>query len=528
MQTAPRTITAILPNREPSADSAPRVRYAPYCRVSSDSSDQELSFAAQVKYYTEMVGKMENAELVDVYADEAISGRGTKKREDFNRLIADCKKGRIDRVITKSVSRFARNTVDCLETVRLLARYGVSVLFEKEGIDTADMPSEVLLAMSGTQAQDESISHGNNMRWSYETRMKKGEFLGCCPAYGYALISSSEHVIHPEEAKVVNQIKDMYLQGSGKQKIADYLNQNGVTNRGRKWTAFAIDYILNNERYVGDALLQKHITTNEWPPRKILNDGSRPQYYVENALPAIWTREEREAILALEASRRNTDTTGGGHALSRMLVCGECGHTFRRIKRKSGIVWGCAYSTSGRSKCSGVTLPETDVCAAFLRCVNTLCCHREEILLPLITRMETLQSKRNGTQVKIWEIDQQIASLSKQSLVIADLLASGILETADFAAQSNALGDKINALRSQRRTLLKQNENDDLLAELHELKDTLDDMDGEITVYDEDLIRSVIQYATVLSDTELRIHIKGGLEVTEQLPQYYTRRCRRK
>ena len=300
------------------------------------------------------------------------------------------------------------------------------------------------------------------------------------------------------------------------------------TNRGRKWTAFAIDYILNNERYVGDALLQKHITTNEWPPRKILNDGSRPQYYVENALPAIWTRKEREAILALEASRRNTDTTGGGHALSRMLVCGECGHTFRRIKRKSGIVWGCAYSTSGRSECSGVTLPEADVCAAFLRCVNTLYCHREEILLPLITRMETLQSKRNGTQVKIWEIDQQIASLSKQSLVIADLLASGILETADFAAQSNALGDKINALRSQRRTLLKQNENDDLLAELHELKDTLDDMDGEITVYDEDLIRSVIQYATVLSDTELRIHIKGGLEVTEQLPQYYTRRCRRK
>ena len=194
MQTAPRTITAILPTGELLSDNAPQIRYAPYCRVSSDSSDQELSFAAQVKYYTELISKMENAELVDVYADEAISGRDTKKREDFNRLIADCKKGRIDRVITKSVSRFARNTVDCLETVRLLARYGVTILFEKEGIDTATMPSEVLLAMSGTQAQDESISHGNNMRWSYETRMKKGEFLGCCPAYGYSLISSSEHV----------------------------------------------------------------------------------------------------------------------------------------------------------------------------------------------------------------------------------------------------------------------------------------------------------------------------------------------
>lgn len=331
MQEAQRTVTIVMPHGKPAAECDSKVRYAPYCRVSSDSSDQEQSFASQLRYYSEAIGKMPDATLVDIYADEAVSGRGCKKREDFNRLIADCKKGKIDRVITKSVSRFARNTVDCLQTVRLLSQYGVSVLFEKEGIDTATMPSEILLAMSGTQAQDESLSHGNNMRWSYQTRMEAGEFVGCTPAYGYSVISSSEHIINEDEAAVVRQIRDLYLQGFGKQKIADCLNEKGITNRGRKWTAFAIHYILNNERYVGDTLLQKSITTQEWPPRKIRNDGSRPQYYVENGIPALWSREDREAILALQASRQNPNSQQGGHALSKMLICSECGHTYRRV-----------------------------------------------------------------------------------------------------------------------------------------------------------------------------------------------------
>ncbi len=233
---------------------------------------------------------------------------------------------------------------------------------------------------------------------------------------------------HPSRGSKSRQSDQRHVPaGCGKQKIADYLNQDGITNRGRKWTAFAIDYILNNERYVGDALLQKHITTNEWPPRKILNDGSRPQYYVENALRR--SGPERNARrFSLWKLPKKYRYNRGGHALSRMLVCGECGHTFRRIKRKSGIVWGCAYSTSaGRNAAESL-------CGN--RCVRRFSPMRQHALLsqrrnllPLITRMETLQSKRNGTQVKIWEIDQQIASLSKQSLVIADLLASGILET---------------------------------------------------------------------------------------------------
>lgn len=158
LQTTEKTVTKINPMGLIATQETPIIRMAPYCRVSTDSSDQEHSFATQIKYYTELIDGMPNCELVDIYADDGISGRGKAKRDDFNRLIADCKKGKIDRVITKSVSRFARNTVDCLDTVRLLSAYGVSVLFEKEGIDTATMSSEVLLAMSSVQAQDESIS----------------------------------------------------------------------------------------------------------------------------------------------------------------------------------------------------------------------------------------------------------------------------------------------------------------------------------------------------------------------------------
>lgn len=527
MQTVQKSITKIMP-KSLTAELAPKIRYAAYCRVSSDSRDQEMSFAAQVKYYTEAIGKIKDAELVDIYADEAISGRSTQKREDFNRLIADCKKGKIDRVITKSVSRFARNTVDCLMTVRLLAQYSVSIQFEKEGIDTAKMPSEVILAMSGTQAQDESISHGNNMRWSYQAKMKSGDFIGCCPAFGYTLVSSTEHTINEEEAKTVRLIKDLYLQGMGKQKIADYLNGRGITNRGKHWTAFGIDYILNNERYIGDALPQKNVSTIEWPPRKIKNDGTQPQYYVENALSTIWTKEERNAILALQESRRKEISETGGHELSKMLVCSECGHTYRRIKRKDGAVWSCAYATAGRSDCQYHIVLESDVQNAFVRCINILRNHSEEILTPLISRMETMQSKANGTQVKIYELDKQIATLSKQSLVIAELLSNGILEPADFASQNTELDERINQLRSKRREYLKQNENDDLLVTLHEVQDILDDMSADMTCYDEELIRSVITNATVFSDTEIRIHLKGGLELTEQLPQYQSRRCKRK
>ncbi len=225
------------------------LRVAAYCRVSSDSSDQLHSFAAQVQHYTKFISDNERMELADIYADEGITGTKTANRDDFNRLIADCKKGKIDRVITKSVSRFARNTADSLMYARLLKEYGVSILFEKENIDTAYMSSELLLALSGAKAQEESISISKNMRWSIKNRMKAGTFIASHTAYGYKLVNG-EYVIDESEAKIVKLIFKSFLSGMGKKSIADMLNNMDIPKRidGVPWQISTVEYILTNER----------------------------------------------------------------------------------------------------------------------------------------------------------------------------------------------------------------------------------------------------------------------------------------
>ena len=237
----------------------PILRVAAYCRVSSDSDDQLHSFAAQVQYYTRFISASEQMELVDIYADEGITGTKTAKRDDFNRLVADCKKGKIDRVLTKSMSRFARNTADSIMYTRLLKEHGVSILFEKENIDTAYMSSEMLLALSGAQAQEESISISKNMRWSAERRMKNGTFTPSTTPYGYVLKDREFHIVE-QEAEIVRLIFMSYLSGMGKKAIADLLNEMNAPKRFGydTWRISTVDYILSNERYIGDALFQKY------------------------------------------------------------------------------------------------------------------------------------------------------------------------------------------------------------------------------------------------------------------------------
>ncbi len=228
------------------------LRTAAYCRVSSDSSDQLHSFAAQVQHYTKAISENPSMKLADIYADEGLTGTKTDKRDDFNRLIADCRKGKIDRVLTKSVSRFARNTADSLMYARTLKDNGVSILFEKENIDTAYMSSELLLALSGAQAQEESISISKNMRWSCERRMKNGTYLSSSTPYGYEL-KDGEFRIVEKEAEIVRLIFDSYLSGMGKKAIADMLNRMNAPKRFgfTMWRINTVGYILTNERYIG-------------------------------------------------------------------------------------------------------------------------------------------------------------------------------------------------------------------------------------------------------------------------------------
>ena len=201
---------------------------------------------------------------------------------------------------------------------------------------------------------------------------------------------------------------------------------------------------------------------------------------------------------------------------------------YRRVQRKDYAVWQCAHRVSGRTDCTLYTLCEDDVCEVLLRAVNKLILHREQLLPPLITQLEAMQTKANGAKVKIYQVDQEIAALSRQSLVVAELLAQGILDPSDFTAQSNEIGRQISELRAKRRELLRQSETDDQLNELRELDDMLAGVEHELTEYDEDFIRAVVDHVTVQSETELKIHLHGGWTVTEFLPKYNNRRCKRK
>lgn len=283
------------------------IRLAAYCRVSSDSADQLHSFAAQIRYYKDYEQKHPEYKLVDIYADEGLKGTSSEKRDEFNRLIRDCKKGKIDRIIVKSVSRFARNTQDLLICIRMLKEIGVSVYFEEQGIDTNKLNSEMIVTFPGMAAQQESESISGNMRWSYKKRMESGEFNCCTPAYGY-ILKDGHITVNETEASVVRRIFELYLQGTGKQNIANILNREGVSRRyGKgKWYLFTVDYILNNERYMGDALLQKSYTTETLPFRKKRNKGELPKYYVENSNPPIVSREIYSAVQELQKKEKIT------------------------------------------------------------------------------------------------------------------------------------------------------------------------------------------------------------------------------
>ena len=205
-------------------------RLAAYCRVSSDSADQLHSFAAQIRYYSDYVKKHPEYRLVDIYADEGLTGTEMKKRDELNRLITDCKKGKIDRIIVKSVSRLARNTEELLVLLRMCKDIGVSVYFEEQGIDTEKLNMEMIVTFPGMAAQQESVNISGNMRWSYQKRMQSGEFNCTCPAYGFDL-KDGQMTVNETEAAVIRRIFSLYLQGIGTQTIAKMLNENNVPRR---------------------------------------------------------------------------------------------------------------------------------------------------------------------------------------------------------------------------------------------------------------------------------------------------------
>lgn len=494
------------------------IRLAAYCRVSSNSEDQLHSFAAQIRYYKDYEKKNPQYKLVDIYADEGLTGTEMKKRDELHRLIRDSQKGKIDRVIVKSVSRFARNTQELLVALRTLKELGVSVYFEEQGIDTDLMNMEMLVTFPGMAAQKESENISENMRWSYQKRMQSGEFNCCTPAYGFNLVNGAME-INETEAAVVRRIFSLYLNGIGIQNIANILIQDKVPRKDGKteWSHSAVRYILTNERYIGDALLQKKYTTDTLPFRKRVNRGEKPQYYVENSNPAIIEKAAFEAAKALLHERtREYCKTGTNHPFAKIIRCPECGKTFRRQIVSGVAYWMCSGHATGKTSCQSRRVREDEICEAFTTMLWKLKDYRQELLGTLINDFERMLCRTSDTQDIISMIDKEIADLTAQNLVLTKLHNKGILSVTDFNAQAEELNGKIKELRAKRKKTLSEDENDELLDTLRGLNEMIADYEKSPR-FNEELFEQIIESAIMVDNNHIAFTLIGGIMLTEEI-----------
>lgn len=442
---------------QPIAEQAKKLRVAAYARVSSDSADQLNSFATQVDYYTSTIQAADEWEFAGLYADEGVTGTRADKREDFQRLLQDCRAGKIDCILFKSISRFARNTLECIQTVRELKQLGVTVVFEKEGIDTGSMGSEMLLSILGAAAQEESLSISQNLKWSYRRRMKSGDFITSKALLGY-FFANNTLVPDPQEVPIVEYIFNSYLAGKGIKEIASELNQAELkaTNKmSDRWHPSMIRYILSNEKYIGDSLVQKTYTPDELPLRQKQNNGEVSQYYIQNSHPAIISKDVYEAAQRL-LRRRNERHAPKQRIqpapLSNTMHCGLCGSTFNKNKNNGENRWFCYRHKKDKTLCPIPILHEREVYSAFLSVHNKLL-DNQEILKAMLDQLLEMQSKAFYTRPDVQELNRQIAETVRQNHTLARLQTKGCMDPASFIERCNQNNQKIEELRSELRSL---------------------------------------------------------------------------
>ena len=537
MSTAPNvTVIPAKVQTTENRDKYHQLRVAAYCRVSTEQEEQQNSYQVQIAYYTDLINRKKEWTLAGVFADEGISGTQTKKRTEFNRMIRMCKKKKIDLVITKSISRFARNTVDCLEYVRQLKDLGIGVIFEKENINTLKMTSEFMIALYGSFAQAESESISKNVSWGKEKAFREGKVpFQYKHLLGYRKGADGKPEIVPEEAETVRSIFSLYLDGYTLLNIAQILmNQKITTATGKsEWTKSAIQSILKNEKYVGDALLQKTFTVDCITHKVVKNNGERPMYLITDHHTPIIDRDTfnrvQQEIARRSSKRKISDQTkteqgkySGKYVLSELLICGQCGTPYRRrIWTKSGnkqVVWRCISRLEhGRRYCpDSPTIKEENLHRGIIRAINNYysCCDDiKRILKANISSVLKCQGQKEilATEKRLKEIDQARTDL-------INLIASGGCdedkldgEFAKLYAEEQDLNERLKMLKSQNKTSAETQQKLDKVTEMIEHEKF------ELETFDNVLVRKLIECIKVLSKNEILVIFKGGYEFRTEI-----------
>lgn len=422
-----------------------RLRVAAYARVSSDSEDQLNSLAVQVDYYTHLIQENPNWEFAGIYTDEGITGTSTKHREQFNRLMDDCRAGLIDRVLVKSASRFARNTADALTSVRELKSLGVTVAFEKEGFDTETSNGEMLLSIICAVAQEESLSISQNMKWGIHKRMRTGNYITNATPFGYTQIN---HQLVPEKnnAMIVNDIFKSYLSGMGINEIAEHLNTI-YPKENRKWNPRTIHAILRNEKYIGDSLYQKTYTTDSLPLKRYLNTGQRSKYYALETHEGIISKTDYEKVQNLLAKKSITGEIDRTCVFSKKIYCSICGAICsRKGPPTRGFVWCCRTHLQSKVLCLLKSIREDELQQAFLSIYNRLQCNQKTILEPLVDDLLGLRHLQEQKYKNRLALGEDIQHLAKQKHNLTRIHTLGYIEETQFIERSAAIEQQIREI----------------------------------------------------------------------------------
>lgn len=517
-----KTVRKIEPVRQQEGH---KLKVAAYCRVSTSSDEQLESLSVQKEHYESYIKDHENWDFVGIYFDEGISGTSTEKRVDLVRMLEDCREGKIEFILTKSISRFSRNLVDCLSMVRDLQGMGVGIYFEKENVNTKAMSDEFLLTMLSGIAETESTSISSNTKWAIRKRMEEGSFRQSSVPYGYAM-KDGRMIIDKNRAVVIREIFAGFLGGNGVYKIANELNAKQIpAPKGGKWHASSVNQILSNERYMGDCLLQKTYTDSNY--KKHLNHGEEDQFYVKDHHEAIISREDFELVQKLRKQhcedRRIEDGSGKyqkRHIFSGKLLCGNCGrylvHQF--IKGRGGIryeAWRCSVHVADKDICALKSIPQKSLENAFTTMLNKLIFSKKKLLDPFFKDLKHLEIE--DKDLKITRLDQDIQKNLEKDQRISELVAMGILDLNECQNMREELRTERFSLENEKHVLSGDNgKKYKTLEETAKLIRIVENLETA-TEFRQDVFSEIVEEIRIDSRTNFSFQLKCGLMFREKV-----------
>ena len=496
-----------------------------YARVSTDLDEQEDSYELQKEYFEELIRSNPKWNYVEGYADYGLSGTKAEHRPEFMRMIEDCKKGKINKILVKSISRFARNTVDTLKYVRELRELGVSIYFETQNIDTMSPGGEVLLTILAAMAEQESRTISSNVKWSYEKRFKDGKvIINTAKQLGYKKVGDDYEIVE-SEAEIVRRIFREYICGLSVRQIATNLNNDGIkTKLGSTWSPSAIERLLDNEKYTGNAILGKTFKQDVLDKARQKNKGQAKMFYVTNSHPEIISKELFDMVQAEKKRRvslRSSANTGRGkysykYPLSGVLVCGECGGKLRRYGRVKADgtkvpLWICVEHQKNINNCSMKAVKEEDIINLYLSILKDLKENIDEIKDVVYKNVSEELTSSVITDVGVYE--HQIKEKRKEIMEIFKKKNDGLITVKEYEEKYKTISEAI--MKLEEKILEVNAENASLKntkARLSKIKEVID---GTLVSYDDGSFRIIVDTIKVISQKELEFQLSCGINITK-------------